>query len=256
MCVIFYQTKEQPLFTYEEIQNASLTNPDGMGLMWNDGKSIKYRKGYFNVTDFYNDYVSIKNAKDTQDVALHFRIGTGSAIDVANCHPFPITKVEKRIKASKGHCDVGVMMNGIIGKSTKEFSDTALYVMNNLKEYYDIDRRFFMHFSKNGERLFENEIYGCRFVLMCKEGTKLFGYGWSDYEGKAMVSNRYWIPKKPIINDYYYNKWDDYYSSYYVYDNYDSYDSYYRQKNAKRFAKKKSEKRHKSYIDYLNEGVV
>ena len=257
MCVIFYQTKEQPLFTYEEILNASLTNPYGMCLMWNDGKSIKYRKGYFNVDKFYADYVEIKNAPTTGDVALHFRIGTGSAVDVANCHPFPITKVEKRIRASKGHCDVGVMMNGIIGKSTKQFSDTALYVMKNLKEYYDIDRRFFLHFSKRGEQLFENEIHGCRFVLMSKEGTKLFGVGWSDYEGKAMVSNRYWIPK-PVTyyTSRYFDKWDDtyYYSdgSYFkdsfrsdVADGtYESYDSWYRQKKAKRFSKKKSEKRH------------
>ena len=258
MCVIFYQTKEQPLFTYEEIQNAALTNPHGMGLMWNDGKSIKYRKGYFNVADFYDDYVDIKENPTTQDIALHFRIGTGSAIDVANCHPFPITRVEKRIRASKGHCDVGVMMNGIIGKSTQRYSDTALYVMNNLKTYYDRDRRFFLHFNKKTEMLFENEIHGCRFVLMSKEGTKLFGYGWSDYEGKAMVSNRYWIPTKPVITtntyDKYYSKWgsDD---SYYYYD-YDSYDSWYMQRNAKRFSKKKSDKRHKSYIDKLMEEVV
>ena len=61
MCVIFYQTKEQALFTYDEVLNASLTNPDGMGLMWNDGLSIKYKKGYFNVNEFYDDYVKIKN---------------------------------------------------------------------------------------------------------------------------------------------------------------------------------------------------
>ena len=252
MCVIFYQTKEQPLFTYSEIQNAAITNPDGMGIMWNDGKSIKYRKGYFNVVDFYNDYVDIKENPATQDVALHFRIGTGSAIDVANCHPFPITKVEKRIRASKGHCDVGVMMNGIIGQSTKEFSDTALYVMHNLKYYYDVDRRFFMHFSKRGEQLFETEISGCRFVLMCKEGTKLFGKGWSNYENKAMVSNRYWIPKPVNYRSYYYDKWDDYGTSYI----YDSYDAWYTEKKAKRFSKKKTEKRHKSYIDKLMEEVV
>lgn len=259
MCVIFYQTKEQPLFTYEEILNAALTNPDGMGLMWNDGKSIKWRKGYFNVDDFYDDYVDIKENPTTLDMALHFRIGTGSAIDVANCHPFPITKVEKRIRASKGHCDVGVMMNGIIGKSTKEFSDTALYVMHNLKEYYDIDRRFFMHFSKRGEMLFENEIHGCRFVLMCKEGSKLFGTGWSDYEGKAMVSNRYWIPRPAIKTDYgwyKYNLRDDYY---YYDTSYDSYDDWYIERattKAKRFSKKKDEKRHKSYIDNLLEEMA
>ena len=244
MCVIFYQTKNQTPFTYNEVQNAALTNPHGMGLMWNDGKSIKYRKGYFNVKDFYNDYVEIKNDPKTQDIALHFRIGTGSNIDGANCHPFPITSVPKRIKSLKGSCDVGVMMNGIIGTSTKEFSDTALYVMKNLKEYYNIDRRFFLHFSKRGEQLFENEIHGNRFVLMSKEGTKLFGVGWSDYEGKAWVSNRHWIPVRYSYANYY----DDNYCS--------RYDGWYRNRTATRFSKKKNEKRHKSYIDKLMEEVV
>lgn len=246
MCVIFYQTKEQTSFTYEEIQNAALTNPDGMGLMWNDGKSIKFRKGYFNVKKFYDDYISIRKMPTTKDIALHFRIGTGSNVDVANCHPFPITSVNKRLKAKQGSCDVGVMMNGIIGSSTKEFSDTALYVRDNLKEYYDIDRRFFLHFSKRGEMLFENEIHGCRFVLMSKEGTKLFGVGWSDYEGKGMVSNRYWIPVKHDFNWYEYMYGNDY----------DSYDDWYTSRMANRFSKKKSEKRHRSYIDTLMDEVV
>ena len=250
MCVCALQTKEQKNFTFDEINNMMLTNPHGAGIMWNDGKSIKYRKGFFDSKDFYDFYVSIRDLSTTQDVAIHARIGTGSNIDVANCHPFPITSIPKRIKSSHGSCDVGVMMNGIIGSSTKEFSDTALYVMNNLKEYYDIDRRFFLHFSKRGEQLFENEIHGCRFVLMSKEGTKLFGVGWSDYEGKGMVSNRYWIPRKNIYSDWY---------SYMYGDNdyiYDSYDDYYVARASKRFSKKKNETRHKSYIDALLEEVV
>lgn len=249
MCVCALQTKEQASFTYDEFKNMALTNPDGMGIMWNDGKSIKFKKGYFNVNDFYNDYISIREMPTTQDVAVHFRIATGSNVDVANCHPFPITSVNKRLKASHGSCDVGVMMNGIIGSSTKEFSDTALYVRDNLKEYYDIDRRFFLHFNKRTEMLFENEIYGCRFILMSKEGSKLFGVGWSDYEGKAWISNRHWIPKPRI--DYNYNWYNYMYG-----DEYDSYDSWYVRKASKRFSKSKNETRHKSYIDYLNEEVV
>ena len=246
MCVCALQTKEQKNFTFDEINSMMLTNSDGAGIMWNDGKSIKYRKGFFDAKDFYNYYISIRKMPTTQDVAIHARIGTGSNVDVANCHPFPITSVNKRLKARQGSCDVGVMMNGIIGSSTKEFSDTALYVRDNLKEYYDIDRRFFLHFSKRGEMLFENEIHGCRFVLMSKEGTKLFGVGWSDYEGKAWVSNRYWIPVKRDFNWYEYMYGRDY----------DSYDDWYTSRMAKRFSKKKSEKRHKSYIDALMEEVV
>lgn len=254
MCVCALQTKEQKNFTYDEIRNMMQKNPDGAGLMWNDGKSIKYRKGYFDVDSFYDDYVAIRALPTTKEIAIHARIGTGSNVDVANCHPFPITSVPKRIKSSHGSCDVGVMMNGIIGSSTKEFSDTALYVMKNLKSYYDRDRRFFLHFSKNNEKLFENEIHGCRFILMSKEGSKLFGYGWSDYEGKAMVSNRYWIPK-PISNLSYYNSIWKYLDSY-DYDGGDELPWSDKPKRATRFATKKSERRHKSYIDYLNEAVV
>ncbi len=248
MCVCALQTKNQESFTYDEIQAMMLTNPDGAGIMWSDGITVHYRKGYFNVDKFYEDYINIRADKKTKDVAIHFRIGTGSKVDVANCHPFPITSLPKRIKAKQGTCDVGVMMNGIIGKSTLEFSDTALYVMTNLKSYYDTDRRFFMHFNKQQNVLFENEISGSRFILMSKEGTKLFGKGWSDYNGKAMVSNRYWIRNtaqyyKPIYN------YDDYSDDYYGGYNY----WWYENKRANRFSKKKSDKRYKSYIDYLLE---
>ena len=102
MCVIFYQTNEQELFTYDEFLNASLTNPHGMGWMANIGGQIHYRKGYFNVNQFYDDYVALRQNPDLVDIALHFRIGTGSAVDVANCHPFQITKNPKRIKKANG----------------------------------------------------------------------------------------------------------------------------------------------------------
>ena len=119
MCVCALQTKEQKNFTFDEINNMMLTNPHGAGLMWNDGKSIKYRKGYFDAKKFYDDYVAIRALPTTREIAVHARIGTGSNIDIANCHPFPITSVNKRLKAKQGSCDVGVMMNGIIGASTK-----------------------------------------------------------------------------------------------------------------------------------------
>lgn len=267
MCVCALQTKNQKNFIFDEIQNMMRVNPHGAGLMWNDGLSIKYRKGYFDAKDFYNDYIEIRKMPTTNDIAIHARIGTGSAIDVANCHPFPISSVPKRIKSSHGSCDVGVMMNGIIGKSTKEFSDTALYVMKNLKSYYDIDRRFFLHFSRQQNILFENEIYGCRFILMSKEGSKLFGYGWSDYNGKAQVSNRHWIPKTKVktaiesanVFQNTYSDWDDdgwYDDEDYYNSSYNAFNSWYSEYKARRFATSNTTKRHKSYIDYIESELM
>ena len=250
MCVIAVQNKNQSILTYDEVKAMCNHNPDGFGLMWNDGVRCHYKKGYFDIDNFYNDYVKIKNNKKTNDVALHMRIGTGSNVDGANCHPFPITSVKKRIKSLHGTADVCIMMNGIIGTSTKELSDTAIYTMTNLKSYYDTDRRFYKHFTKQQAILFDNEIYGNRFAFMDKDSCDLFGAGWSSYEDKAMVSNRYWIPT--TYNNYYY------YSDVWKY--LDSYDDDLpwsdRPTKARRFATRNKDKRHKSYIDYLTEAVI
>ena len=248
MCVIAVQSKNQPMLTYDEISNMCNRNPHGFGLMWNDGRQCHYKKGYFDIDSFYNDYVKIKSDKNTRDVALHMRIATGSNIDVANCHPFPITSNKKRLKSAHGTADVCIMMNGIIGDSTKELSDTALYVLNNLKPYYDTDRRFYKHFTRQQKILFDNEIYSCRFAFMDKNSCDLFGHGWSNYEDKAEVSNRYWIPKKLSDYSYYSKIWD-------YFDDDDDLPWIDKPAKAKRFATNSKDKRHKSYIDYLGEAM-
>ena len=159
--------------------------------------------------------------------------------DGKQCH------YKKRIKSSHGTADVCIMMNGIIGDSTKEFSDTALYTMNNLKSYWDTDKRFYKHFNRQQQILFDNEISGCRFAFMDKNTCDLFGYGWSDYEGKCSVSNKYWIPVK---YDYsYYSRDYSYYSR--LWDYLDEWGNEVpwsdKPAKAKRFATKKKDKRHK-----------
>ena len=244
MCVIAVQTKNQPNLTYDEVRAMCKQNPHGFGIMWNDGKKTYYRKGFFEIKEFYNFYITIRQDTKVCDVALHMRIGTGSNIDVANCHPFPISSVPKRIKSAKGTADVCIMMNGIIGSSTKEFSDTALYTMNTLKMYYNSDVRFYKHFTRKQRLLFDNEIHGCRFAFMDRNSCDLFGVGWSDYNGKAMVSNRHWVWNTNSYQSYYRNSDDSYYYDWWT------------TRNSTRFATKKSDKRHKSYIDYLQETVV
>ena len=116
--------------------------------------------------------------------------------------------------------------------------------MTQLKKYYNMDSRFFLHLSKIQKKAFNNEIGSCRFVFMSKDGSKLFGYGWSDYNGKAQVSNRHWIPR-PIFN----------YNDYFLDD-----EDWWTPKRAQRFAPQRSsdtdKKQYKSYIDYLMQGVV
>lgn len=236
---MFYQTKEQKPLSFKEFEAMAKANPDGMGYMANINGHTVYKKGFFDVNEFYHVYRNLMNNPNLVDIACHFRIGTGSNVDKANCHPFPITSNKSRLKKTEGKADVTIMMNGIIGKSTKEFSDTAIYTMTNLKDYYDWDNRFFLNFTRTQEMLFENEIHGVRFIIMSKDGTRLFGNGWSDYDNKCKVSNRNWLYRLEGYQNNYYNQIN----------------AYYDYNKAKRFATKQDTK-HKSYIDYLLEGVV
>lgn len=115
--------------------------------------------------------------------------------------------------------------------------------------------------SRQREIIFENEIYGCRFVFMSRDGSRLFGKGWSDYKGKAQISNRHWIPKtKTVIKDTYDSKdtyfdWDDDDDDYYI-GSYRAFDSWYSNNKAKRFATSDITGRHQSYIDYIMQGLT
>lgn len=234
MCVIMYQTKNQPTIDRETMKHMFDHNPDGGGIMWTDGKTAQYIKGFFNFDEMYNKYVELKNKKNTLEIACHMRIATGSVVDATMCHPFPITSNKSRLKRSSGHADTLIMHNGILFKSTKELSDTALYVLNNLKTRWDADRRWYIDFTPTQLKLFENEITGNRLCVMSADGTRLFGH-WSDYKGLCKVSNLNWDyePK--------WSQYEPYFNDYEI--------GYY---ESKRFSTPKG-KKHKSYIDYLME---
>lgn len=193
MCVIAYQTCNDDLLTFSEVKAMEKTNSDGMGWMALIDGVVHYKKGYFDVLEFYKDYLKLRKENKCTEIALHFRIGTGSAIDQYNCHPFPISSDLSQIQSLEGISDVCIMMNGVIGRSTDKLSDTAIYTMKNLKSYYDFDNRFWINFDKRDLMLFENEIYGNRFIFMSAEGSRLFGDGWTTYKGKCDVSNEHWL---------------------------------------------------------------
>jgi predicted glutamine amidotransferase len=203
MCVIFYQTLGDDLMTIEEFKAMAKTNHDGMGMMYsvyNEKGSrhpytIKYKKGYFNVDNFYDDYLKIKQDSNIVEIACHFRFGTGSYVNKQMCHPFPIVGNKKQLKRLSGEADVCIMHNGIVGNSTVEMSDTALFVKDELYPRYKQNNRFWEY---DDSVLVDD--YN-KFVVMSSDGSELFG-DWQDYNGKCVVSNKHWL--------YHLNRWDKY----------------------------------------------
>lgn len=244
MCVIAYLPKEAKPLSREVLEAMWNTNKDGAGLMWleNDHK-VHFAKGYFDFESLYRDYLIIKEDNNFE-CALHFRIATAGGINEKMCHPFPLTKSDKRIVKTQGRSDVCVMHNGCIPiKNRNGFSDTAEYIEADLYPRYRHDKRFFLHLSTKDRAEIKTEINGSRLLFFSKDGVEMVG-NWTEYNG-AYVSNTNfeWRLRKPKTKKSgsltylgngswtdtdYYDYWDAYDREYgYAYNKYDAFDDYY-----------------------------
>ena len=121
MCIIILNKKGK--LSEKVLQQASLSNRDGAGIMYAVNGKIHVRKSLDN-NDIIAEYNRVR--KDFPDIAigLHFRIKTDGEIDTANCHPY---------KVNEG---TYLMHNGILrdysGLNTAE-SDTRLFIHDVLK---------------------------------------------------------------------------------------------------------------------------
>jgi hypothetical protein len=76
--------------------------------------------------------------QDSDTVIYHFRIATSGGITPANCHPFPISTSVDDLKTLTIACKTAFVHNGILGKGSKDLSDTQLYILNTLSHYGNI----------------------------------------------------------------------------------------------------------------------
>lgn len=199
MCVIILNDRSNDDLTYNDLRMAWDTNPHGCGWMAQGKDKVIYKKG-LSLYELYHDYLSLRDNPNIGAIALHFRIATSGGINAHMCHPFPLTNNVERLKATEGETDVCVMHNGVLFNGTEDLSDTALYIRDNLSRRYNRDKRFYDNFNRRSEFEFENEIHGNRILFMDAEGYKGFGSGWSEWENKGWISNRY------FINNFYYWK--------------------------------------------------
>lgn len=196
MCVIAYIPKNSKGVEYKDFKNMWDTNPNGAGIMWRDENGdVFFKKGYFDMFEFYRDYLVIKEDYN-YECALHFRIATSGNIDDKMCHPFIMTNKDDVITITKGKADTLVMHNGVINIPNRpNFSDTAEYIIHNLYPMYRKDDRFFLHFTKRQKALVENEIgFGSKLLIFSKDGIEKIGrwFDYKDYSCSNLYFNREW----------------------------------------------------------------
>lgn len=131
MCVIIYIPKQkkrpaEDLLKFKEDLRAAFNyNDDGAGYAVLRGGQVTYKKGYFKFKQLWED---VMHFIDAYPLILHFRIGTGSKCNKANCHPFNARKIKNTGKTSAG-ASVW-FMNGVLQdvKSTRNKSDTWRFI--------------------------------------------------------------------------------------------------------------------------------
>lgn len=253
MCVLAY-IKSDSYITKEEFFAMFDANPHGGGMAYKLGDKIHIEKGFFNCDKFWEAYNNVKQTLNV-DIAIHFRIATSGQITSQFCHPYTLTNNINDMYRLSTDADTVVFHNGVLNISVDDgCNDTMTFIKNRLYPLYKEDKNFLN--DKHNWINISNDISGSRLLVMQCDNVFMLGNGWTEYRNGMYVSNRNWIYKLKTKNEnknhnYNYNcgYWDesdeeDYFT-----------DSYYFKRQMQKH-KKQNGKRYKSYIDFLEEGIV
>ena len=112
MCVIAFSPKGKDMPTEAQIKSMFKKNPDGAGFAYEEGDTVKYKKGFMNVDDLLEELGPLDKWKD-KNIAMHFRIGTAGKNDKKTTHPFPISNNFGELRKLQGEGPV-LFHNGVI----------------------------------------------------------------------------------------------------------------------------------------------
>lgn len=139
MCIAIYSLKGTNIPEKEILLNCYNANPNGCGFAYSYKNTVFINKGFFSFDAFYDALLQCDTAYNLkeQGVLIHFRIATHGLVDAANCHPFPISKKEERLKSNTVKSGYAVIHNGICQCTSnipknEPFSDTVLFVRDYL----------------------------------------------------------------------------------------------------------------------------
>lgn len=132
MCIIVAKPMNVKMPDRETLRECFLSNPDGAGFMYANGKSVRIMKGFMTFDRFIEALErEIPEAEqDATAVVMHFRIATHGKVQASCCHPFPVTDDKKLMKATIYEGRYGIAHNGVIQhmKTNDDWSDTMDFI--------------------------------------------------------------------------------------------------------------------------------
>lgn len=134
MCIIAVKPKEIKLPSMEILSRNMDSNQHGTGFVVSRGNKQLIHKGFWKFPEFYADLLATVDEDDA--CIIHSRIATSGRMDVANCHPFPMTREANKLEEPELLTSLPVVAhNGIIaGYGNKRWSDTYDFIMEVLAD--------------------------------------------------------------------------------------------------------------------------
>jgi len=201
MCVIAVYPKGLP-FNNTELKRCFKNNPDGAGVMWQEGDNVHIRKGFMQQKALFK---FLKTLPTNVDRVIHFRIATSGRVSGACCHPFPIVDDYKTMMKQDIVVPVAYAHNGVLTDYTPKeglkspYSDTMVFG----KEVLD-------HLLKTNVDLFdpiidvmiESTIDGDRMAIMDSREVITMGKFLTSQKSGAKYSNASYSYDKSAWKNY------------------------------------------------------
>ena len=186
MCIIVHKPSGVSMPSQDILSNCFESNADGAGIAYKLGNSLIYRKGFMTFPDLSQELQALSDDIDLKDteMTLHFRIGTSGGVNAAKCHPFPVVKSFADMEKAEGQADNLFFHNGIVGKGSKEHSDTEFFTRDILRpivEKGESPKSLLDAYSNNGNK----------FVLMSKNAPSIISGKFIKQDGVLYSNDSY-----------------------------------------------------------------
>jgi predicted glutamine amidotransferase len=197
MCIAVVKPASAALPTKEELKRCFTSNPDGAGIAWVDGDTVRWAKGLMTFEAFE---AKLDSLDLTDKIAfLHFRIGThGGKNEPTMTHPFPVTTDKEYCRHLEGAYRYVAMHNGIIGKygchikddPRTNYSDTVNFTAEFVASMKQDDG--FLDFTcQDFADKIKKESNDAKYVVLGDGTFKIFGAGWQVHNGCHFSNSTY-----------------------------------------------------------------
>jgi hypothetical protein len=210
MCIIMVKPAGKDLPDQAVFDRCFVRNKDGAGFMYFENNRVIGMKGYTSASALRDAITScIQDVKENA-IAVHFRYKTHGNINVANCHPFPVTDDWEIMGASCWEADIGLMHNGVMHNMPyeKDYSDTMSFVKHILYKHPTL-------MDDSTDPLLKLVIGHNRFAVMNASTKKCSLLGdWNTAPDGVIYSNHDWkepekIPESTYFGSYTSNQYNN-----------------------------------------------